>query len=275
MSAGSNTPKLIISAAIFILLEFAALVMLNRSSSMQNIWMNRISHRVLAAFWGGGENIRGYFSLDKQNKALAIENAKLSERLRLYEQVAQLDSAALDTKLGRFNRFTMIQAAIVKMSRNTQHNYIILNKGSRDGVCPRSGIISEKGAVGIIEAVDSSYSYGITFMNSSISIGARVLSSGITAPIVWDGKRSDGAFLSDIPVHTTVNPGDTVVTNGFSLLFPADIPLGITGDTFSRDGTSTKIEVKLFQDFNALKYVTIVHCLDIDEIEGLEEGQRK
>lgn len=42
-------------------------------------------------------------------------------------------------------RFTYIPATVVKMSRNNLHNYIILNKGSEDGVRPYSGIISEQG----------------------------------------------------------------------------------------------------------------------------------
>ena len=72
-------------AAVFILLEAVSLVMLKRSSTLQDIWLNRLSHNVMGKLWGGGESIRNHFSLQKQNDALREENFRLSERLRTYE----------------------------------------------------------------------------------------------------------------------------------------------------------------------------------------------
>ena len=43
-------------------------------------------------------------------------------------------------------------ATIMKISRNTQHNYMIIDKGSADGVVTGSGVITGKGAIGVIDA---------------------------------------------------------------------------------------------------------------------------
>ena len=47
----------VLGAATFIVLEIAAVFMLAGSRSLQNVWLNRATHRVLAAVWGpcGGE----------------------------------------------------------------------------------------------------------------------------------------------------------------------------------------------------------------------------
>ena len=251
---------MLLSAAIFILLEVAALAMLRSSSTMQDIAINRASLRTSAALWGAGERFRYHFRAEKLNEQLAERNAELELALREY----QLQEAKLR------DNYSFISATIVKMSRNGAHNFIILNKGSKDGVTPQCGIITGEGVVGVVSAVGKHYSYGLTLMNPNLSISSRVGDSGVTAPLVWDGLSSNGAKLSDIAPHLSIEPGDTVRTSGFSTIFPAGIPIGTTGKTSHVDGSTIQVDVTLFQDFSNIHYVTIVRNLDRSEIEELE-----
>ena len=159
------------------------------------------------------------------------------------------------------------------MSRNSAHNYIILNKGSEDGVVPQSGIITERGVVGIISSVGKHYSYGLTLMNGNVTVSAKIGSSGINAPMRWDGLSSSGARLLDIAPHHSISPGDTVRTSGFSNIFPAGIPIGVSTGTNLVDGSTISVDVKLFQDFSNVHYVTIVENRDKAEIEALEKAE--
>ena len=93
--------------------------------------------------------------------------------------------------------------------------------------------------------------------------------------MVWDGKHIDGALLREIPLQYKFDEGDTVYTSGYSSIFPPDIPLGVTGDTRIVNGATYEVKIKLFQDFSALRYVTIVTNSDIREIEDLENNKRK
>ena len=52
----------IISAAIFIALEIAALSMLRNSGELQDIWISRVGHGVMKGLWGSGQKISNYFS---------------------------------------------------------------------------------------------------------------------------------------------------------------------------------------------------------------------
>lgn len=264
----------VFSAAIFILLEVAALAMLHGSHTLQDIWINRFSHRTMAMLWGSGERLRSYLSLDRQNKELARENLALSTALMRYraQEIRQEEEAQLPAPMARF-RF--IPASIVRISRNSQHNYIILNKGWEDGVRARSGIITNEGVVGIIDAVDRHYSYGITFLNPLLSISARVGRNGIVGPLEWNGRASNRAVLRELPAHYDVAPGDTVWTSGFSAMFPPDIPLGVTGKSRLSSGSTNEVDVTLFLDFGALRYVTIVDNPDREEIAELERMEEE
>ena len=70
--------------------------------------------------------------------------------------------------------------------------------------------------------------------------------------------------------------GDTVYSSGYSTIFPKDIPIGVTVASRLKDGATWNLEVKMFEDFSRLKYVTIVTNLDAAEIVKLEkEGENE
>ena len=271
---GQKPSSFLVCAATFILLEVAALALLHSGSTMQDIWINRASHRTMAFLWGSGETVRSQFQMDEFNQELQAENARLQERLRAYERIG-VEQEELDRMAARESEdYRYTPATVVKMSRNRTHNYIILNKGSEDGVHPQSGIISDLGVVGVVEAVDRHFSYGLTLMNPDMSIGGRLGNSQLVAPLSWNGRSSGRAIMRDLPPHIDVAPGDTVRTSGFSTIFPPDIPIGITGGSRIVDGSTRQVDVDLFQDFSKLRYVTIVENLDRTVITALEaEGE--
>ena len=270
MARGQKSASFLVCAAIFISMEVAALAMLHATSVSQGIWIDRASHRTMALLWGGGETLRNHFRLEGLNQELLAENARLQERLHRYErrEAEQEERERMAGRESAVYRYT--PATVVKMSRNRTHNYIILNKGYEDGIRPQSGIISDRGIVGIVEAVDRHYSYGVTLMNPAMSIGVRVGGTDVVAPLSWDGFSSSGAVVRDLPPHYGIAPGDTVRTSGYSTIFPPGIPIGMTGDTRLVDGSTRQVDVTLFQDFSSLRYVTVVENLERSEIMALE-----
>ncbi|MBQ7269812.1 MAG: rod shape-determining protein MreC [Bacteroidales bacterium] len=274
MTRSRETGTLLLTAAVFIVMEIAALVLLSRSATLQNIWINRFSHRVMAFNWRTGENVRSHFRLREQNEQLAAENFTLREQLRRYQEQDRREAENAHLAAGE-GRFIYIPATIVKMSRNSLHNYIILDKGSDDGVHPHSGIISEQGVVGVIQAVGKRYSYGLTLMNSFLSVSARVGRDGLVAPLVWDGVSTYRGYLKGIPPHRDIPEGETVYTSGFSFVFPPDIPIAVTQGVSREDGATNSVAVNLLQDFASLRYVTIVENPSRAEIAALEEEKEE
>lgn len=261
----------LINAAIFIVLEVAALNMLKNNGPLQGVWISRGVHAVMGTVWGGTQSLKQYFSLRKTNDALAQENFELRKK------VAELEALTGETHGGGIGQpaegYRYTPATIVKISNNTGHNYMIIGKGSEDGITEGSGIITGRGAIGVIDAVGSHHSYARSFKNHEMSISARLGREGTVGPLSWDGLSSSGAILKEIPLHMEFQPGDTVYTSGFSSIFPPDIPLGITGESKVVNGATYEIKIDLFEDFGALRYVTVVENLGKEEIKSLEEEQ--
>ena len=263
-----NVLPRLFSAAIFILLEVAALQLLARNAELQRIWIARAAHGVMGTVWGSTQKVANYFKLRRINEDLAKENFELREELQAYRSEAHARRTdSLGVARGRVKGFDYIPAEVIKISRNKQHNYMILNKGYEDGIQEKSGIITRNGGVGIIDAVSAHHAYAFSFQNSDISISGRLGEEGATGLLVWDGIRSDGAILQEIPLQFKYEVGDTVYTSGHSLVFPPDIPLGIAGDAKVINGATNEIRVDLFQDFTAIRYVTVVHNTAFEEVE--------
>ena len=270
MARSRSVGARILCAAVFILLETAAIVMLNHNNSMQRLWTMRLSHGFMAKTWGFTQKVRGYFSLAGQNEELALENHRLREMIREYEDAAKAADISLQS-VTRDDGFVYTPAQIIKSGTNSQHNYLILDKGSEDGIVQNSGIISSKGVISIVDAVSRHYSYAISFLNTEVNISSRLGGTGAVGPLAWDGKNTDGAILKEIPLQYRYSPGDTVYTSGYSVIFPPDIPLGTAGDASIINGATNEITVNLFQDYTALKFVTIVRNTRAAEIEALEQ----
>lgn len=261
----------VIDAVIFLFLEIAALSVLKNSATVQDIGLSRFSHGFKAAVWGTSQRISGYFSLKKTNEKLAADNFELQRQLRdINLSVRELRGGKIAEMIPRQDNFSYIPAEIVKMGTVGKHNYIIIDKGSDDGIRPRSGIITSKGVIGIIQAVSRHYSFGISLMNYDFKLSARLGLEGVVGPVSWDGISTGKARFSEIPIQTGFNPGDTVYTSGYSEVFPADIPIGTAGSSRIVDGSTCEISLDLLENFRALRYVTVTINDSREEFEEIE-----
>ena len=174
--------------------------MLSHNGTMQNIWFSKGMHSIMGTLWGGTEQIRDYFHLRKTNDALALENNELRTELARYrkaEEDSLLDAGAREIA----GRYRYIPGTIMKLSRNTQHNYMIIDKGSDDGVVTGAGVITGKGAIGVVDAVSSNCSYAISFRNHEMNISARLGKEGASRGVRAGRHCIHKRFLLDIPAR--------------------------------------------------------------------------
>src|SRR5665648_1074151 len=156
---------------------------------------------------------------------------------------------------------------------STMENYISLNKGSRQGIKPDMGIICAGGVVGVITNVSPNYSTGLSLLNKRLSIPAKINKNNYFGSLVWDGEHFNTADLKEIPFHNIVNVGDTVVTSGFSSVFPEGIMIGTIKNFDVESGTNFyNIKVELSTNFKTLKYVEVVQNTKQTELMKLESN---
>ena len=260
---------------LFIAIEAICIAMAANNGIVQQYKIVEAIREVESVFWEAGSNIKAYSQLKSINADLANHNTSLlEENIRLKRELAavkgaQLADSLINSGLLADTSYKYDWAKVIKNSINTHHNYIVIDKGRKDGVCEDMGVITPNGVVGIIRAVGENHAFVFSFLNHKQQISAKLSNNTAFGPLAWDGDNIGYASLSEIPQHVAVAPGDTVYTSGYSSFFPADIPIGIAESSKIVNGMHRNVKVKLLQDFRLLDYVIVVKNNYFNEIESL------
>lgn len=254
----------------FVILEICAVVMIVNNGTIQKMRVVCAVRDAQSFIWSNIESLREYTGYKAANQRLREENLSLKQQLEVYRSFVEDNDILLS---GSDPQFGFITAKVVKNSVGKQHNYLVVNKGQEDGVESGMGVITGKGVVGIVGAVGRRYSYINSFLNEGQSVSAKLVRDNTFGIMEWSGESPMKAILREIPAHVETSPGDTVVTSGFSTLFPPDIPLGTVVSSNTLKGISQEITLELFEEFRSLENVYIVDSRRIKEIQSLEDEQ--
>lgn len=243
---------------MFLALEAISLVLIISFNNYQRVTFINSSNNFAGNIYERFSTLDDYFSLGNTNRKLAAENAALKKKLAfLAMSQEKYPVNRPDTVDAPAYYFT--SAKVISNSVNKQFNYITINKGSRHGIKPDMGIINSEGVVGVITNVSQNYSTGLSLLNKRLSIPAKITKNNYFGALVWDGEHYNTADLKEIPFHIIVNVGDTVVTSGYSNIFPEGIMIGTIKQFDVESGTNFyNIKVELSTDFKTLKYVEVV-----------------
>ncbi len=249
---------------LFILLETLALVLLFGFNDRQKEAFLTSANSLSGTLYEWRSNVGSYFSLRRENAVLADENSRL--RSMLYEFA---DSQSVNTARSMSSE-GVIAARVIDNSVRKDDNYITIDKGSRDGVSKGMGVYSPLGVVGVVMVAGKRYSVVLPVLNGRTSISSKIKGSDSFGFLEWNGGDPYKALLRDVPYHSTVNVGDTIVTTGFSSVFPENIPVGTVSEVERlSNGYTLKITVNLAVDMSDLGWV-YVHSITADpEIEGM------
>lgn len=226
------------------------------------------SNSFVANINGFSQNVREYFSLRETNRILAEENTLLRRHLEQKNQSVQ--PSISDSTL--IKRFDFVTAKVVNNSVARITNFVTINKGSDEGIQPGMAVISPQGVVGKVKATSDHFSVVSSVLNIDIMISAVMKRTGYFGSIQWDGIDADYINFNFIPRHVDPQPGDTIVTSGYSGVFPEGILVGTIATKNLRDGAPFyELKVKLSQDFRKLRYVAVVKSNLLPELDSLEQ----
>ena len=215
-----------------------------------------------------GENA----SLSNEVARLQDENRRLHEALDLLteEPFTTLPTTVFDPKIS----YHSLPARVINNSVSSAHNYITLNKGRADGVFPDMGVVSETGIVGVVAAVSKHYSTVISVLNRKMKVSSKLKTGEYFGSLSWDDVSQPGyAYLNDMPRHAVFAKGDTVITSGFSTIFPEGIIVGtVEEETKQATDNFYRLKVKLATDFHSLYHVRVLIPQDADERINLERN---
>ena len=255
---------------LFILIEIFSFSLLVNKNNFHKAKVVNFSRQFAGSFYTKTANLKQYFSLTEENQKLAVENTRL---LNIIESTYKSDEiffrSVYDTITNQRYKYT--SARIINNSINKKYNFLTLNKGLQQGIRPEMAVVSEGSIVGVVKGVSNNYSTVISLLNLDLKLSSKVAKNGFYGSLAWDGKGYQTAILSEIPLHADIQIGDTIITSGFSSIFPEGVYIGFINDIEEKGGSFYEIEVKLSTDFKRLNNVSVIGSLFQNEKIELEK----
>ena len=252
---------------LFIILESISFQMILNNNLIQEVKFFNQINEIKGRLFSKEEKIYSYFKLKEiNNKLLETNESLFNENNLIKKRLDCVDSIKKDFS----NKY--ILAKILRNSWNKKRNFLTLSIGSKHGVRKNMGVTSEKGLVGIVNNVSENFSTVINIINTNLMISAKLKESGHYGTLRWDGKDCKILNLLDIPKNANCKIGDTIVTSGYSNIFPADLIIGTVDNIVEKKHTNfLQIDVSIFTDFTKIKHAYVMLNHETSERDLIEK----
>ena len=210
----------------------------------------------------------GFFDLRESNDELKNENAEL---LKDVLTLTQKKSGSTDTITFDYE---VIPAKVINNSIMSMRNYITIDKGRDDGISLSMGVITTDGVVGIVKKVGSKYSTILSMLNVETRVSASIKKDNFFGTASWDGTIYNELSLSDVPIHAQISIGDSIITNGYSTIFPKGIDVGVVKSyTVNKNGAFYDLIVTPSVDFTNLDHVYLLKGTFEEELISIQSDE--
>ncbi len=254
---------------LFVILEIICFyLVINFNQGQKDIFINS-SQVYVGKLATQSAKVSNYTNLSKVNDSLMRENANLIENLIAIEYATDLIPAADSL----YDRYDLIPVSICNATVNLTNNHITLCSGSREGVQKDMGVISSKnGIIGIVRNVTENFAHVISLLNTQSRISCSIKSRNCHGSLRWRDLDPLRVSLVDVPKHEKIAVGDTVITSGYSTMFPRGILVGrIEKYSIVSGSNNYYITVKLFNDLTNVKYAYVIKNRYGGEQKSLEK----
>jgi len=212
-----------------------------------------VSDRYLAVqmFLNAPEDIA---RLQQINAELEAENSRLKfQNIELQQQVieAQVLATLVDYARTRFES-QYVAASVIGFDSNPFLRYVIINRGSDDGLRRGMPVVTNQGLVGNIAAVAPKAARVQLITDSSAAVNVQLQESGEAAIIF--GQLNGDIVLDRVPQSANVLPGELIVTSGLGGNYPPNLVVGQV--------TSVRK-----QDFDLFQTASIQPAVDFRQLE--------
>lgn len=197
--------------------------------------------------------------LRQENTLLEAEVARLQAQvIDLQQQVREVQM--LSTLLGfvRANpENEYVSAAVIGVDTSPFLRYVIINRGSDDGLRRGMPVVTHQGLVGRISSVLPNAARVQLITDSGSRINVQLQKSGDEASLY--GSLTGDISLQSIPQDAKVEVGDVIITSGLGGDYPSDLIVGqVSGVRRRPSELFQTASVQPVVDFEALEVVLVI-----------------
>jgi rod shape-determining protein MreC len=202
---------------------------------------------------------RDVASLRQHSSELEAEVARLQTQvIDLQQRVSETEILAALVDFSRANPESSYKAAsVIGRDPSPFLHYVIINRGSNDGIERGMPVVTNEGLAGRIDAVISDAARVQLVTDSASAVNVHLKTANTDAMLL--GSVTGDVSLDLISQDATVNAGDLILTSGLGGGFPPDLIVGQVVNV-------RKLPAELFQqaavqpavDFGRLQIVLVI-----------------
>ena len=205
------------------------------------------------------ENLQSRSNLIKENKSLQLEMMVMQAKMH------ELTNAGKENKVlkellsssGAINSDFAV-AEVIAQHVDSAKKYIVIDKGSDDGVYIGQPIIDAYGLVGQVVEVNAMQARVILISDSRHAIPVQVNRNGVRA-IAEGAGQIDTLLLPNVVATTDIKAGDLLVSSGLGQRFPAGYPVGVVESVVQDPGKPfLKVLARPSAKLDRSRYVLLV-----------------
>ena len=208
--------------------------------------------------------------LRQRNAELETEVSRLQTQIiELQQQLAETNVLSALVDFARANPENRYQAAaVIARDPSPFLHYVIINRGSDDGLRRGMPVITQHGLVGRVAAVTAGASRLQLITDPGSTVNVRLEPSGSQAAL--HGSLTSDITLDMIPQEINIQPGDLVLTSGLGGSYPSNILVGQVSSIRSQDqDIFQRATLQPVVDFSQLDIVLVITNFKPVEVEPL------
>jgi len=249
---------------MFIILEVFAFNLIISNNEIKNQRFANSTGTMFTYFQTKVDFIIDYFYLKEQNQVLFEQlSIQKNSSLKIYKINNYRFQHNADTN--KILMYEYIPTEVIKNATHLKRNHFTLNVGSKQNVEVGMGVVSPAGVAGVIREVSPNFSVAVSLLNIDLGISAKLKYFDYFGTVKWTGESDTALLLEFIPNRINVSIGDTVITSGYSFIFPQNVPIG----------TITKIEKDISTSFYRLQVKPTVAFQKLNEVWIIKNLLRK
>jgi rod shape-determining protein MreC len=267
---------------LFLLLQVLSIFLIVQYSNYHQAMFGNSANRITGKVNEQYNKIEYYFQLKRTNDSLLKANEmlynKLASNFNLPDSGSKqvIDTIKIDS-IVQYRKFNYLSAKVVANSITTQSNFVVLQSTNAAQMRVGMGIVDPNNSVvGAITEINGEFVVVMSLLHKDSRISGKLLKTGETGTVLWDGKYPNLVTLSGIPKSTKVAKGDSVITSGFSTIFPKGLLIGRIDEVFLEKSTNNfKIVVRTAANFHNLEYAYAINNSQQPVIDQLIKNAEK
>lgn len=267
---------------VFLVLQVCCISLIVQYSKYHYAMFGNTANKITGKVNSQYDKVEYYFRLKKTNDSLVKANERLynmlAQNYEIPDSIATrqvVDSIRVDSIL-QFRKFTYINSKVVANSVTSQNNYVVLHSPNVSKMRVNMGVVDPTNAViGVITEVSGNYAVVMSLLHKDSKLSGKLFKTGETGTVTWDGKNPTLITLSGISKGVKVAKGDSVITSGFSAIYPRGLLLGRIDEIYPESGTSNyRIVLRTGANFHNLEYAYAIDNSQQQEIDRLLENTK-